>query len=587
MDVLSIFFRTDWKSILQRITEMISGQFLRQLRQMVFVCFVGNPAWGPLAFSQQDEPPAKQLSLEDLEARLRKRQKEEKDRQASELPNPAPPRSGLRLDGTSRERPKTDGNPEKADAATVREAAPTLESDSALLGQKLQLSDVIASTYRAFPLLEIARLESGIAAGQQVTALGAYDTKLEYYSLNQPVGFYETYRNGIGVARQLWWGGYASAGYKMGRGDFQPWYKERLTNSGGEFTLALVQPLLQGRAIDPQRVELFQANLRRQAVGPEIQYQVLTASQDAARSFWQWVEAGNVLKAQDRLLEIAVKRGEQLDRSLAAGAASNLDVSQNAQQIYDRQFKVNDTRQKFRDAAFKLAMFLRDEAGSPLLVPPEWLPEDFPEITSIPPGDFDRDFQNALASRPELTLINLDVQSLRWDLTLARNQMLPNVDMTLQTTQNMGRATLTPDVKGEFQLEAGVMGGVPIQRRKAIGKIQSAEAKLNQLSQKFEFQRNKIEMELRTFRNALDIAQQNVATSRELLKQANITLAIFKKANEAGEVDLFFLLNQEIKVNDSEVKLLEAERAFFTALAAMQAALGLDPLEQATLLLLE
>ena len=32
---------------------------------------------------------------------------------------------------------------------------------------------------------------------------------------------------------------------------------------------------------------------------------------------------------------------------------------------------------------------------------------------------------------------------------------------------------------------------------------------------------------------------------------------------------------------DSEVKLLEAERDFFTSLAAMQAALGLDPLQQA------
>ena len=220
-------------------------------------------------------------------------------------------------------------------------------------------------------------------------------------------------------------------------------------------------------------------------------------------------------------------------------------------------------------------------------MPPQWLPEDFPEINQLEPGDFDKDFQNALAIRPELTLINLDLQSLRWDLTLARNQMLPNVDLTMQTTQNMGEATSDPNVKGPLQLEVGVIGGVPIQRRKSIGKAQSTEAKLNQVSQKLEFQRNKIELELRTSRNALDIAQQNVATSRELLKQANITLAIFKKANEAGEVDLFFLLNQEIKVNDSEVKLLEAERDFFTALAAMQAALGLDPLEQATLLLLE
>ena len=325
---------------------------------MSFLCFIGNPVSGPLAFSQQDEPPAKQLSLEELENRLRQRQKEEKDRQAAELPNPARPRSGLRLDQTIRELPPKVGNAD--DAAAVREAVPTIESDSALLGQKLQLSDVIASTYRAFPLLEIARLQSGVVAGQQVSALGAYDTKLEYYSLNQPVGFYETYRNGIGFARQLWWGGYASAGYKIGRGDFEPWYKERQTNAGGEFKVGLVQPLLQGRAIDPQRVELFQANLRRQAVAPEIQYQVLIASQDAARAFWQWVEAGNVLKAQDKLLDIAVKRGEQLERSLAVGAASNLDVSQNAQQIYERQFKVNDTRQKFRDSAFKLALFLRD-----------------------------------------------------------------------------------------------------------------------------------------------------------------------------------------------------------------------------------
>jgi hypothetical protein len=276
-----------------------------------FLCFVGNPFWGPLAYSQQDEPPAKQLSLEELENRLRQRKKDEQERQASELPNPARPRSGLQMEPIRERSPKV-GNAE--DPAAVREAVPTIESDSAVLGQKLQLSDVIASTYRAFPLLEIARLQSGVAAGQQVSALGAYDTKLEYYSLSQPVGFYETYRNGIGFARQLWWGGYASAGYKIGRGDFEPWYKERQTNEGGEFKVALVQPLLQGRAIDPQRVELFQANLRRQAVAPEIQFQVLIASQDAARAFWQWVEAGNVLKAQDRLLDIAVKRGEQLER---------------------------------------------------------------------------------------------------------------------------------------------------------------------------------------------------------------------------------------------------------------------------------
>ncbi len=480
--------------------------------------------------------------------------------------------------------PELTANPKstkKPDSASVREALPTPESDALALGQLLQLSDVIASTYRAFPLLEIARLQAGVTSGQQTSAMGAYDVKLEYYSLNQPVGFYETYRNGIGVARQLWWGGYASAGYRVGRGNFEPWYRERQTNDGGEFKVAFIQPLLQGRAIDPSRVELFQANLRRQAVGPEIQSQLLIAGQDAAKAFWLWVEIGNVLKAQERLLEIAVKRGEQLDRTKAAGAVSNLEVSLNAQQIYERQLKRNETRQKFRDTAFKLSLFLRDETGNPLLAPPDWLPSDFPEITAIPVGDFETDFQTALTARPELALIELERQTSRWDLTLARNQLLPNVDFTVQTVQNVGQGTSAINDKGEFQVEAGVTGGVPIQRRKPIGKIQTTEAKLMQLSQKLAFQRNKIEIELRTARNALDIAQQNVVAARELLNQANITLSIFRRSLEAGRTDLFFLLTQEIKVNDSEVKLLEAERDFFTALAAMQAALGLDPLEQA------
>ncbi len=523
-------------------------------------------------------------SLKDLEQRLRERPSDPRENDGR----------GMRLDRTVRDKPNenfespksdTVSKPEsatKSEAPAVREVLPTSDLDAQAMGQLLQLSDVIASTYRAFPLLEIARLQSGVTAGQQTSAMGAYDVKLEYYSLSQPVGFYETYRNGIGVARQLWWGGYASAGYRIGRGNFEPWYKERQTNDGGEFKVAFVQPLLQGRAIDPSRVELFQSNLRRQAVGPEIQSQILVAGLDAAKAFWLWVEIGNVLKAQERVLEIAVKRGEQLERTKAAGAASNLEISLNAQQIYERQLKVNETRQKFRDTAFKLSLFLRDESGGPMLAPPEWLPSDFPEIAKVPVGDFQADFQKALGSRPELTLIELDRQTSRWDLTLARNQLLPNVDFSVQTIQNVGQGTSAINDKGEFQVEAGVIGGVPIQRRKPIGKIQSTEAKLMQISQKLEYQRNKIGIELRTARNALDIAQQNVVAAKELVKQANITLSIFRRSLEAGRTDLFFLLTQEIKVNDSEVKLLEAERDFFTALASMQAALGLDPLEQAT-----
>ncbi|MFN9912269.1 MAG: transporter, partial [Pirellulaceae bacterium] len=163
-----------------------------------------------------------------------------------------------------------------------------LPSDSVLASPWLKLSDVVASVYRAFPLIEQARLQQGVAAGEQLSAWGAYDLKAEGYSLNQPFGYYETYRQGLGVARQLWWGGYLGAGYRLGRGTFEQWYKERETDDGGEFKLAVIQPLLQGRAIDSQRVELFQANLRRQAVTPEIQTSLLGSALDAVEAYWSW-----------------------------------------------------------------------------------------------------------------------------------------------------------------------------------------------------------------------------------------------------------------------------------------------------------
>ena len=546
-------------------------------------CTIGN-AQIPDANPASAVESRDQRSLEELERRLRERVKasEEEDansrvRRERDTTNNREDASnvpGTNSDPSSRESTPKDGS--------VREASPTLESDAQALGKQLQLSDVIVSTYRAFPLLEIARLQSGVAAGQQLSAVGAYDVKLEYYSLNTPVSFYETYRNGIGVARQLWWGGYASAGYRIGRGEFEPWYKERETNEGGEFKLALVQPLLQGRAIDPARVELFQANLRRQAVGPEIQNQILLAGQDAARAFWLWVEVGNVLKVQERLLDIAIQRGVQLEEARAVGAESEVRVALNAQLIFGQELKRNETRQKFRDTAFKLSLFLRDEFGNPLLAPPEWLPKKFPAVTPITAGDFEAALRSALNSRPELALIELEQQSLRWDLSLARNQLLPNVDFTIQTTQDAGAGASTINDKGDLQVEAGIIGGVPIQRSKARGKIQSTDTKIMQMEQKRSWQRNKIEVELRTALNALDIAQRNVIAAREALKQANIVVDIFRLSLKQGQTDFLLLLQQEVKANDSEVKLLEVERDFFIALAAMQAALGLDPLDSAS-----
>lgn len=462
-------------------------------------------------------------------------------------------------------------NPEPSPSGT----GVTKTQDSALT-----LADVIASLYRSYPEIAAARQQSRVAAGELTSAYGAYDTKAFAYSISEPMGFYKNYRNGLGVARQTWWGGYASAEYRIGRGLFQPWYKERQTNNGGELKLGLSQPLLQGRAIDPQRVAVFRASLAEQAAQPIVQLAILEISRDAAIVYWQWIAAGAVLQAQRELLELAETRGKQFEAGVKAGKFAEIDLILNQQLIAERRAKLLETQRKFRATSFKLGVFLRDHTGQPLVPDDAWLPRRFPMIAPPPRSDFQADLAASLSRRPELRILQLERRQVELDRQLARNDMLPRLDVVSEMSQDVGAPANTPDNKGEFELIVGLRSEMPIRRRKARGKLQSTGAKITQLNEKIRITQDKIAAELRTAMNALVLSSQIVEQSEISLRAALDTLERYRFAFERGKIDLIYLNLLETKANETEIKLVEAQREWFAALAMMQAALGLDPLEK-------
>ncbi len=463
------------------------------------------------------------------------------------------------------------------------EATPGLQLEAAEqdIQGALTLADVVASLYRSYPDITRARQQAGVAGGELLSAYGAYDTKLGLESVSEPTGFYRNYRNGLGVARQTWWGGYVGAGYRIGRGLFQPWYKERQTNDGGEFKISIGQSLLQGRAIDPQRVAVFQANLAQQAVGPTIQQAILETSQEATAVYWQWVAAGGVLEAQRELLRLSETRRDQFEVGVKAGKFPEVDLILNEQLIAERRAKVLETEQKYRATSFKLALFLRDQAGQPLLPSDDWLPDRFPIIEPLPASNFQDDLAAALRRRPEPQILQLELQSVQLDRRLAQNQTLPRIDFVTEASQDVGFRSDKSDDKGEFELIVGLASEVPIQRRKARGKIQSTSGKIVQINEKLRLVQNKIAMELQTGYNALLLSAQVVEQTELALIAALDTLERYRFAFEKGKIDLIYLNLLETKANETEIKLVEAQRNWFAALAELQIALGLDPLDQA------
>ncbi len=506
--------------------------------------------------------------------------------QAPARPNPLPATALPQPAQTNSANPQPLANqlPDAASASDAGPAGAMAGGDRPGVGEFLTLSDVIASVYQAFPLIEQARLERSQARGQLVESFGAYDTKLQGYSLAEPTGYYRNFRQGLGVARQTWWGGYLAAGYRVGRGDFQPWYKERETNEGGEFKLSLGLPLLQGRAIDAQRVAVFQARLAGQLAEPLIQQAILAASQEAATFYWEWVAAGATLEAQRELLALAELREKQYAIGVEADKFPEVDLIFNQQLVAERRAKVLETEQKFRSSGFKLSLYLRDEQGQPLVPDDTWLPHHFPVIEQLPPSDFQTDLAAALSRRPEPRVLQLEQRRVQLDQQLARNQLLPQLDLLTEGSQDVGIPASSSNDKGQFELFVGVQGEVPIQRRKARGKIQSTAAKMAQIDQKLRLQQNKIGVELQTAYNALSVSAQVVEQAELALKAAIDSLSRYRFAFERGKVDLIYINLLETKANETEIKLVEAQRNWFAALADMQAALGLDPLDQAVLI---
>ena len=447
--------------------------------------------------------------------------------------------------------------------------------------EALMPSDVLASVYQSYPLIRRAQLEGGVAAGEQRSANGWWDPKAEAYTLSQPLGFYRNYRQGIGLSRNLWWGGYLSSGYRIGRGEFQPWYKERETDEAGEFKVGWIQPLLQGYAIDANRVALFQANLRQQAVGPLVQREILHTGMEAYDAYWKWVAAGQVVRTQEDLLRLAQVRMKQMEKLVKEGEIKESLLVFNQQLIAEREFKLLETLRKLREAGFKLSLYLRDSAGEPMVPDDAWLPGRFPPIGELPPGDFPGDLASALQRRPELQLLDFDTMQYRLDLQLARNQLLPQFDLALESSQDMGQPASSLQDKSRFETEIGLLGSVPLPRNKARGKIQSTQNKLAQIAQYRELQSNKIGVELQTARNGLELASRRIRQAEQTVSIAIRYLELAERAFSEGEGDLLDLNILESKTYDARFYLIDAYQEWYVALASMQAALGLDPLEQA------
>ncbi len=154
------------------------------------------------------------------------------------------------------------------------------------------------------------------------------------------------------------------------------------------------------------------------------------------------------------------------------------------------------------------------------------LPKAFPDHSEILDAQVDRDIAAALAARPELVELDVLYRKTSVELTQATNMLLPKLDALMIASKDVGEPAEEINNKGPFELEAGLYGEVPLQRREAEGKIEAARAKLAQLRVKREFAVNKVTAEVQDAVSALRAAEERIDRAGINLRLADESLQL-------------------------------------------------------------
>lgn len=235
-------------------------------------------------------------------------------------------------------------------------------------------------------------------------------------------------RLNFGVSQLFPTGGTATVGWNNSRSEnnnpfsrLNPAY-----NSGLIFDFK--QPLLRdfGR-LATERALLIAQN-RSQASGQEFERQVTLAVQDVIDAYWNLVGARQQLVVARESLSLARELHDRNKVQVDVGTMAPLELVQSEATIAEREEGIITAQSSVGDAEDQLRRLLNLPQG------PIWGAEIRPvtdPTVEHQPIDVEAAIQTALAERPELRTLQLDVEQARIQTDYARNQERPTLDLDI------------------------------------------------------------------------------------------------------------------------------------------------------------
>lgn len=379
----------------------------------------------------------------------------------------------------------------------------------------------------------------------------------------------------IGVRGKLKWGTQYNVTFNMNRdeGSFTG-FIEQFT---GSLTTTLTQPLLRGRGAHVNRIRIRMAENSKAISEAQVMLTAMNAVADVIKAYWDLVGAIESLRVAQQALENAQRLVDISQRRFEIGTAAALEVLQAKAGVASRQsdFIAAQTRIADAEDALKRLISLREgEYFSPKNI----VPTDRPGEIEFD-WDVERSMRLALENRPEIQSAALTIANAELDRDRARNELLPQFDLTGGYTTGGTNHKLRETFRGvrDQQNEVftyGFTGSIPIGNRAARGAFRRAKLTVTQAEQRLEKAKQDAMWSVRlALRNAVS-SQILVESNRQATKLQEASVRAEERRLSLGTTTSQNVLEIQEDLTAAQNQEVQARINFEKALVDLQLAEG-------------
>lgn len=389
-----------------------------------------------------------------------------------------------------------------AASAEAENTAPASSQD--ILGRTnvmvLTLAEAIGMAVQNDLGIAYDRSMPGTYKAQTMAAEGAFDTTLNASSAvannKEPAYGTSGYTNkttissfnaSAGVAQPLVTGGNLAINYNFVRTGLDPDAAGNYPSYNGSPEINYTQHLLKGGGLKYNRGPILIAKNGEQISVYQFKWKLINRLVEVQTDYWTLVQTIEALKVKNDSFKYAMDMLEKNRKQVKAGLLAEYDVITPEASAASLRVAIlsneNDIR-KYEDTIKNIIFDNNIKLRSDLAIVPADRPEMKKELKEIV-IDLDATIDLALKSRPDYQQIQLSIKSNEIRKYLAKNQMLPQIDLTAI----LGANTLESSFGGQLNdlyspdyMDAyvGLTFSLPVENRVARSQLKIAKIQLEQ-----------------------------------------------------------------------------------------------------------